>query len=76
MSTLGARSILRIDLAADSELLESKRIASRSSSSLNVKDNIPKTAWEVHILYDIIICEGTASECLAYAHTAHNIVQI
>ena len=47
MSTLRARSILRIDLAADSELLESKIIASRSRSSLNVKDNIPKTAWEV-----------------------------
>jgi hypothetical protein len=30
----------------------------------------------VQILHDIIICEETASECLPYASTAPNIVQI
>jgi hypothetical protein len=47
-----------------------------STSILKNRDNIPKIALEVQILYDIIICEETASECLAYAHTAHNIIQI
>jgi hypothetical protein len=30
----------------------------------------------VQILYDIVICEESASECLSYARTAPNIVQI
>jgi hypothetical protein len=30
----------------------------------------------VQILHDIIICEETASECLPYASTAPNIIQI
>jgi len=30
----------------------------------------------VQILHDIIICEETASECLPYASTAPNIMQI
>jgi hypothetical protein len=30
----------------------------------------------VQILHDIIICEGAASECLPYASTAPNIMQI
>ena len=31
---------------------------------------------QLQILHDIIICEETASECLPYASTAPNIMQI
>ena len=34
------------------------------------------TLGGVQILHDIIICEETASECLNYASTAPNIVQM
>jgi hypothetical protein len=49
-----------------------------SHSSLNDRDNIPKTTWSLGRCAntDIIICEETSSECLSYASTAPNIVQI
>jgi hypothetical protein len=57
-----------------------------SHSSLNNRDNIFKTAWKVCRYYmivdnDTIICEEsffteTASECLSFACTAPNILQI
>jgi hypothetical protein len=46
-----------------------------SHTALITEITFPKLIGSVQILYDIIICEETASECLLYAHTAPNIVQ-
>jgi hypothetical protein len=60
-------------MAADSGHWNSNKRVPRSHS-LNVRDTIPKTAWDsfggVKILHehDIIICEETTSECFLYAN--------
>jgi hypothetical protein len=81
MGTLGTHSTFsRIHLAADSGHWNWNERVSVSHSSSNNRDNFPKTAWDVCKYYmsvhDIIICNETASECLQYASSSPNIVQI
>jgi hypothetical protein len=80
MGMLGTHSTFRIHLAADSGHWNWNERVSMSHSSLNEGDNIPQTAWEVYtyklIQHGIITCEEAVSECLPFACTEPNFVQI